>query len=96
MLPGAMPEAPVCLAGLPTINANARKGLIIIAPAHNKQNTTNSLPLTIVTLDPILAPLRACVVLYSSFLMTALRGLVTLVKTILGPKNTSCSQILPV
>ena len=44
----------------------------------------------------ILAPFFTIVLRNSSFLFTALLGLITFVKTIEGPKKTSSSQMTPV
>ena len=54
-----------------------------------------SLPQTIVELAPIEAPSPTCVFEYWPLLFTADRGLITLVNTIDGPRNTSESQVTP-
>src|SRR6478736_5831567 len=54
------------------------------------------MPQTIVALAPIEAPFFTRVCLYSLFLAIALRGLITLVNTMEGPRNTSSSQSTPV
>jgi hypothetical protein len=50
-------------------------------------------PQTIVQLAPSVAPRRTSVRRYSFFRGTADRGLWTLVKTMLGPQNTSSSSV---
>src|SRR5260221_11898411 len=61
-----------------------------------KQYSPKVIPQTMVAFAPMLAPFFTNVFLYSFFLVTALRGFITLVNTIDGPRKTSSSQITPV
>src|SRR5688572_14729406 len=55
-----------------------------------------SWPQTMVALAPIVAPLPTWVRAYSDLRLITLRGLMTFVNTMEGPRNTSSSQITPV
>ena len=86
---------PVCVAGLPVTSAYALTFLVTIAPAPINANSPISIPHKMVAFAPIVAPFFTSVFLNSFFLITALRGLITLVKTIEGPRKTSSSQTTP-
>jgi hypothetical protein len=60
-----------------------------------KQYSPRVTPQTMVAFAPIELPLRTSVRRYSDFRDTWLRGLVTLVKTQLGPQKTSSSRTTP-
>ncbi len=87
---------PIWRAGLPTTKAYAGTGLVITDPAPMRAYSPISLPQTIVAFAPTDAPRRSMVGLYSFLRATALRGFITLVKTIDGPRNTSSSHTTPV
>src|SRR5690606_4397997 len=55
-----------------------------------------SCPQTIVAFAPMVAPCFTSVCKYSPLRLTELRGLITLVNTIDGPRNTSSSHLTPV
>ena len=63
------------------------------APAPTKAWAPIVVPQTIVQLAPSVAPRSTSVRRYSALRGTAERGLKTLVKTMLGPQNTSSSSV---
>ena len=70
--------------------------MVTTAPAPINAYSPILFPHTIVAFAPILTPFRTIVLEYSPLLFMALLGLITLVKTIEGPKKTSSSQVTPV
>ena len=76
----------ICLAGTPATRENSGISVVTTAPAATKADCPMLFPHTIVAFAPIDAPFTI-VLLYSSFLSTEDLGLITFVKTILGPQK---------
>src|SRR5690606_18959649 len=86
---------PTRRAGTPSISPKAGTSLVITAPAPTKAYSPSVTPQTMVALAPIEVPRRTRVGRYSSRRETWLLGLITLVKTQLGPQKTSSSRVTP-
>ena len=86
-------DQPMRRAGTPTTSAWAGTSRLTTAPAPTKAYSPIVVPQTMVQLAPSVAPRCTRVRRYSCLRDTAERGLSTLVKTMLGPQNTSSSSV---
>lgn len=86
---------PICFDGLPVTSAKGKTSFVTTEPAPIRAYSPISTPQMIVAFAPIVAPFLTTVFLNSAFLFRKLLGLITLVKTIEGPRKTSSSIVTP-